>query len=121
MYVVIRSILLAAVEAATGTGLHADTFPSMRNRVTRLQSPKLFRHLIEYSVEKKEERRIVYVLAMTAYGEVQVQSCTLSCTQHEISGAVSFTTKQLNTKESRIFPIEWEVERPTAPVCTLWR
>jgi len=47
IYVVICSILLAAIEAAIGTELHADTFRSMRNRVTSLQPQKLLRHLIE--------------------------------------------------------------------------
>ena len=58
---------------------------------------------------------------MTAYGEVQVHSCTHSRTQHEISWVVSFTTRQLNIKESQFFPIEWEVGRCTVSVCTLWR
>ena len=53
IYVGICSILVAAVQAAIGTELHTDTFPSVRNRVTRLQSPKLLRHLIDYSVEKE--------------------------------------------------------------------
>jgi hypothetical protein len=70
---------------------------------------------------KRGERRIVSVVAMTAYWQVQVHSCTHSCTHHEISGAVSFTTRQLNTKESRFFSIEWEVGRFTLSVCTLWR
>jgi len=47
--------LLAAVEAAIGTEIHADTFQLMRNRVTRLQSPKLLRHLNEYSVQKERK------------------------------------------------------------------
>jgi len=46
-------LLPAAVEAAIATELHAVTFPSMRNHVTRLHSPKLRRHLIEYRVEKE--------------------------------------------------------------------
>jgi hypothetical protein len=70
---------------------------------------------------KRDERGIVSVLAMTAYGEVQVHSCTYSGTQYEISGAVNFTTRQFNTEESKFFPIEWEVGRSTASVCTLWR